>query len=146
MAGFAVGIGLALVVSGWAALVGFDRDRVFYPMLLVVIGAYYVLFAVMGGSVRAVVIETAILAAFAALAVVGFRWKLWVVAAGLAGHGVLDAVHGALVANPGVPAWWPAFCSAYDVTAAIVLLWLLRRRETLARHPVHSVPRSRSGA
>jgi hypothetical protein len=43
---YAIGIGLALVVSGWAVLVGFDRDRVFYPMVLVVIASYYVLFAV----------------------------------------------------------------------------------------------------
>jgi hypothetical protein len=38
-------------VSGWAALVGFDRDRAFYPTLQVVIASYYVLFAVMSDSV-----------------------------------------------------------------------------------------------
>jgi hypothetical protein len=32
--------------------------------------------------------------AFAALAVAGFKRKLWIVAAALAGHGVFDAVHG----------------------------------------------------
>jgi hypothetical protein len=55
--------------------------------------------------------------AFAALAVAGFKRKLWIVAAALAGHGVFDAVHGTLLTNPGVPVWWPAFCLAYDVTA-----------------------------
>jgi hypothetical protein len=39
---YAIGIVLALVVSGGAALVGFDRDRAFYPTLLVVIASYYV--------------------------------------------------------------------------------------------------------
>jgi hypothetical protein len=38
--------------------------------------------------------------------------------AGLAAHGVLDFFHGRLVANPGVPPWWPAFCRAFDVAAA----------------------------
>jgi hypothetical protein len=130
---YAIGIGLALVVSVWAALVGFDRDRVFYPMVLVVIASYYVLFAVIGGSVRAMMIESGVMTAFAALAVLGSRSKLWIVAAGLAGHGVFDAVHGTLVTNPGVPVWWPAFCLAYDVTAASAMLWLLRRRRGLGK-------------
>jgi hypothetical protein len=130
---YAIGIGLALAVSSWAALVGFDRDRVFYPMLLVVIASYYVLFAVISGSVRAILVESAVMTAFAALAVLGFRRKLSIVAAALAGHGVFDAVHGTLVTNPAVPAWWPAFCLAYDVTAASAMLWLLRRRGVLAK-------------
>jgi hypothetical protein len=46
---YAIGIGLALVVSGWAALVGFDRDRVFYPMLLVL---FSLVADVVGGPVR----------------------------------------------------------------------------------------------
>jgi hypothetical protein len=36
----------------------------------------------------------------------------------LAAHGVFDLWHGEIIANPGVPTWWPMFCSAYDVTAA----------------------------
>jgi len=130
---YAIGIVLALAVSGSAALIGFDRDRVFYPMLLVVIASYYVLFAVMSGSVHAVLVESALMTAFAALAVVGFRSKLWIVAAALAGHAVFDVVHGSLITNPGVPRWWPAFCLAYDVTAAGAMIWLLRRRPAVAK-------------
>ena len=50
---YAIGIGLALVVSVFARSVGLDRDRALYPTVLVVIASYYVLFAVMGGSMRA---------------------------------------------------------------------------------------------
>jgi hypothetical protein len=125
---YVIGIVLALVVSGSAALVGFDRDRAFYPTLLVVIAAYYVLFAVMSGSIQTMLVESVVMTAFAALAVLGFRGKLWIVAAGLAGHGVFDAIHGSLVTNSGVPVWWPAFCLAYDVTAAGAMAWLLRHR------------------
>jgi hypothetical protein len=130
---YAVGIALALVVSGGAALVGFDRDRAFYPTLLVVIALYYVLFAVISGSFHAVLVESAVTTAFAAVAVLGFRRKLWIVSAALAAHGVFDAVHGSLVTNPGVPAWWPAFCLAYDVTAAGAMIWLLMRRPALEK-------------
>jgi hypothetical protein len=40
---------------------------------------------------------------FTAAAAIGFRTTLWVVVAGLAGHGVFDFFHHALIENPGVP-------------------------------------------
>ena len=37
--------------------------------------------------------------------------------------------HGHIVANAGVPVWWPAWCLAYDVGAAGALAWLLARAD-----------------
>jgi hypothetical protein len=37
-------------VCAFAALVGFDRDRVFSPMLVTVIATCYILFAAIGSS------------------------------------------------------------------------------------------------
>jgi hypothetical protein len=99
----------------------------------VVIASYYVLFAVISGSVRAMLVESVVTAAFVVLAVVGFKARLWIVAAGLAAHAVFDMVHGYLVTNPGVPVWWPAFCLAYDFTAAGAMVWLLTHRPALAK-------------
>ena len=121
---YIVGIVLALLVSVMARLVGFDRDRAFYPTVLIVIASYYVLFAVMGRSVHATVVESLIMIAFLCVAVLGFKVNLWLVAAALAAHGVLDFFHGHIVTNPGVPIWWPAFCLAYDISAAGFLVWL----------------------
>jgi hypothetical protein len=132
---YAIGIALALLVAGFATFTGFDRDRAFYPTVLVVIALYYVLFAAMGADQRAVALESVVMMGFAAVAVVGFKGNLWVVAAGLAGHGVFDAVHGYLITNPGVPVWWPAFCLAYDVTAAGAMIWLFRGRPDFAKNP-----------
>jgi hypothetical protein len=42
---------------GSITLAGFDRERVFYPVLRTVIATYYVLFAVMGGSAPALTAE-----------------------------------------------------------------------------------------
>jgi hypothetical protein len=47
----------------------------------------------------------------------------------LASHGILDGFHGKLIANPGVPVWWPPFCFAYDGVAAGYLAFLLLRAE-----------------
>ena len=88
------------------------------------VAAYYVLFAVMSGSAQTIAAEIAIMTVFVAVASVGFKTRLSIVAAGLVGHGLMDAVHGYAVTNTGMPAWWPSFCMAYDVTAGVVLVWL----------------------
>jgi hypothetical protein len=124
---YVIGIVLALGVAAYATLLHLDRDRAFYPTVLVVIASYYVLFAVMGGSRHALVVESLIMGAFVVAASLGFRRSLWLVVAGLAAHGVMDLFHGRLVANPGVPTWWPAFCSTYDLVAAAYLAWRLTR-------------------
>ena len=124
-----VGALLALAVGLFATATGLDRDRAFYPTVTIVIAFLYSLFAVMGASTKALVIESAVGAVFLAVAVIGFRSSLWLVALALAAHGVFDLVHGRVISNPGVPAWWPAFCLAYDVTAAAYLAWLLKIKE-----------------
>lgn len=125
---FVIGLVLALTVSVYATALQLDRDRAFYPTVLLVIAFLYILFAAIGGaSGRVFLIELLIASVFVVAASVGFRKSMWLVAAGLAAHGVMDFFHGWLVANPGVPPWWPAFCGAYDVAAAGYLGWRLTR-------------------
>lgn len=125
---YVVGVALAFGVAVFARCVGFDRDRAFYPTVLIVIASYYVLFAAMVGSVEIVLRESLVMTPFVIAAVAGFKGRPWIIVAGLAAHGVQDAVHGHIIANAGVPAWWPAWCLAYDVGAAGALAWLLTRR------------------
>jgi len=126
---YVVGLVLSIGVAVFARLVGFDRDRAFYPTVLIVIASYYVLFAAMAGSMQTVVLESAVMAVFVIAAVAGFKGSAWIIVAGLAGHGLQDAVHGHIVANAGVPAWWPAWCLAYDVGAAAALAWIIVARD-----------------
>ena len=119
--GYAIGILVALGVVGFARGTGFDRDRAFYPTVVVVVASYYVLFAAMGGSGHALVVELIVMTAFVVVAVLGFRFSSWLVVAALAAHGLFDVFHPLVVHNPGVPEWWPAFCSTFDVGAAAVL-------------------------
>lgn len=126
---FVVGLALAPAVAAFATRVGFDRDRSFYPLQLIVFALLYMLFAAIAGGGNLLLAETPGLLLFGAAAVIGFRTSLWIVAAGLFGHGLFDAVHGALIANPGVPAWWPGFCAGYDITAAACLALTLWRSQ-----------------
>jgi hypothetical protein len=119
-------------VGLFATVVGLDRDRAFYPVAMIVIAVLYSLFAVMGGSNQALLLESLAGAVFIALAVAGFKRSLWVVAAALAAHGIFDSIHAALISNPGVPDFWPAFCLTYDVVAAMYLAWLLKSRRIRA--------------
>ena len=128
-----VGIVLGVAIAVFARLTGFDRDRAFYPTALIVIASYYALFAVMGGSMSALMTELVGIAAFVAVAIAGFKGSPWIVAAGIAGHGVFDFVRIGLITNPGMPEWWPPFCAAIDVTIGVCLASLLyNRREPLA--------------
>jgi hypothetical protein len=125
---YVIGILLSVGVAWFARWVGLDRDRAFYPTVLMVIASYYVLFAAMSDSVHTVLLESVVMTVFLIAAVVGFKSSMWIVAAALAGHGIFDALHGNVVENSGVPLWWPAFCLAYDLGAACSLAWLIQRR------------------
>ena len=121
-----IGVCLALAVGLFATGLRLDRDRAFYPTVMIVIAFLYSLFAVMGASTQTLVVESLVGVVFLALAVWGFRSSLWIAVVALAAHGLFDFVHGMAISNPGVPTWWPPFCAAYDIMAAGFLAWLLR--------------------
>ncbi len=123
-----IGVALALAIVALGRLSGLDRDRALYPVALIVIAAYYVLFATMGGA-QALPSELIAATVFVVVAIIGFRTSLWWVAAGIAGHGVFDwLVHSRLIENPGMPEFWPAFCGSIDVALGVLLAILLLRR------------------
>jgi hypothetical protein len=66
-----------LAVSLSATIVGFDRDRAFYPTLMIIIASYYGLFAVMSGSVQALTMESVVMAGFLLVSILGFKLNLW---------------------------------------------------------------------
>lgn len=128
---FLIGITLAIAVGAFARWVGLDRDRAFYPTVMIVIASLYVLFAAIGGGSPTVLLaESAIGAGFIALTIAGFKRSLWLIVVALAAHGVFDFFHPHAFHNPGVPVWWPDFCMAYDVAAAAFLGWRLRQLES----------------
>ena len=112
---YLIGLLLSAAVAGFAATTGFERDRAFYPTVLIIVAHYYVLFAAIATPGRTIATEILVAGAFLFLAVLGFKRSLWLVAAAIAGHGVFDFFHHSLIENPGVPRWWPGFCLAFDL-------------------------------
>ena len=102
---YLIGTILSLAVAALAYIVGFDRERVYYSTALIVIAAFYVLFAAMAASGRILITEIIFGCGFLLFAVVGFRRNLWLVAVGLIGHGVFDFFHHLFIQDPGMPQW-----------------------------------------
>lgn len=127
-----VGVILGLMAVGSSRLVGFDRERSFFPVLLIVIATYYLVFAMMGKQPGALEKETVAAAVFAGIAMVAYKRSLWLVPLGLAAHAIFDVFHGQLIVNPGVPDFWPTFCLGFDLVAAAYLSALLWRRDLCA--------------
>jgi len=133
MTSLVVGVVLAMATCVLASATGLDRDRAFYATVTIVVASYYGLFAVMGESPRALALESIVMAGFLVAAILGFQRTPWILVAALAGHGLFDSIHGHIIANPGVPGWWPPFCGAFDLTAAAYLAWRSRSLPAAAR-------------
>lgn len=124
-----VGVCLALLVCVSASLIGFGRERSFYPTMVMVFAGNYVLFAVQAWAVPGLYWEGLAMVAFSCLAIIGFKTTNWIVAAALVLHGVFDLFHQQLIVNAGVPLWWPVFCSTFDFAmGAYLAIELLRAR------------------
>ena len=129
---YLIGLILAAATICLASGVGLGRDRSFYPTVLIVVGSYYVLFAAMAASRRALVVESVVGGIFLLFAVFGFKRNLWFVVVALIGHGLFDFVHHFFINNPGVPHWWPGFCLAFDALLGVFLAMRLIRHPHLS--------------
>jgi hypothetical protein len=91
---------------------------------LTLIAAVYIGFAVADGRPSVVAVESGIAAVFVVVAAAGVTGPAWLLAAGLAGHGVKDLWQhrNQFVANT---RWWPPFCLVVDWVAAAVLVVLI---------------------
>ena len=130
---YVIGLFLSLAVAGLAIMIGLDREPAFYPTVLIVVASYYVLFALMGASGRALAIEIVVASGFLLVAIIGYKRNLWLVAIALVGHGGFDIVHHLLIENPGVPHWWPGFCLVFDVILGGLLAVRLKKHRLVIR-------------
>lgn len=121
---YAIGVLLSAAVLLFARVVGFHRDRAFYPTILMIVASFYILFATIGASGRSLLFEILVALGFTTLAVLGYKRSFRIIAAGIFAHGVFDFFHHFFVPNPGMPPWWPAFCMSFDVAMGA---WLLLR-------------------
>ena len=121
-----VGVVLAVAIAALAKVTRFDEDRSFYCTVLIIIASYYVLFAVLGGSSRALIWELLIAVVFSTVAILGALFLPALIGIGIIAHGLFDLVHDRIIENAGVPDWWPAFCASIDVLLGLWVAALTR--------------------
>jgi hypothetical protein len=61
---YLIGLILSVAAAGFATAIGLERERASYPTVLIVIASYYVLFAGMGVSSRALLVEIVVASGF----------------------------------------------------------------------------------
>jgi len=127
---YVIGAILGLATCLLASYTRLDRGRAFYPVMMIVIAVVYAAFALVGGSPDALRAESIPIAIFIAAAIAGWRFSLWIIVAALIAHGIFDFIHDSLIANPGVPRWYPPVCGAYDIAAGLYLAWRSSQRRT----------------
>jgi hypothetical protein len=115
--GLAVG---AIQAASPLALLWLDQATV-QALLLALIAAVYIGFAVADGRPRVIAVESSVTFAFVLLAAAAVTGSAWLLVLGYAGHGLKDfwqeRSH-----YPAGTRWWPPFCAAVDWLVAVVLI------------------------
>jgi hypothetical protein len=95
-------------------------DATVYALELALIASIYIGFSVADGRGRIVAVETGVASVFVVVAAVAVTGSLWLLVAGLAGHGLKDLWQHrtGFVANT---RWWPPFCATVDFVAAALI-------------------------
>ncbi|MEQ8524724.1 MAG: hypothetical protein RIB15_08550 [Gracilimonas sp.] len=114
---FIIGIGKAKIFR-------FEKDRSYFPTILIVIALVYILFAVMSSNVDVIIAEAVVATMFITGALYGSVNSLRMVAILLIVHGLYDFIHPHIFNYNTVPSWWPIFCLYVDV---ILGVWIFFR-------------------
>ena len=118
-----IGILLGVFIVLLAIKTGFDKDSSSYPVLLIVIAFYYVLFAFQANDTNEIIFEVIIAFLFSVIAIFGHHRNLKIVGIALILHGIYDLFQGDIVYSTNPPQWWPMFCLGVDVTIGIWVFW-----------------------
>jgi hypothetical protein len=114
-----LGVG-AIQAASPLALRWLDQATV-QSLLLALIAAVYIGFAVADGRPRVIAVECCVTGAFLLLAAAAIAGSPWLLVLGYAGHGLKDwwQERSHYVAGT---RWWPPFCAAVDFLVAAVLV------------------------
>lgn len=117
-----IGLAVSLSIIFFARITHFDRDKSFFPTVLIIIASYYVLFSIMAGHSLAQ--ELLVASVFVILAIIGAFKSLTIVGMAIAAHGVYDLFHALYLNSTVAPIWWPSFCAAVDLVLGFWVIYL----------------------
>src|SRR3954464_9426555 len=114
------GVVVGLLQAATPLVIWWLDSATVYALGLVGIAFIYVGFAVADGRAKVIAVESSVTFAFVLVAAAAVTGSPWLLAAGLAGHGLKDLWQHRSHFVAGTR-WWPPFCMVVDwVVAAII--------------------------
>lgn len=129
-----IGLGVALLIIVFAKFTQFERDRAFFPTILIIIASYYILFSIM--AAHSLTQELIVASGFLFIAVFGSYKSLTLIACGIMGHGIYDIFHFLYLNQSVAPQWWPSFCAVVDLTLGLWVFYLTKSRHLQVKKDV----------
>lgn len=122
-----VGLGLAIPSMIYFSLLPKPLYVLHLAIFLSGIAGVYLGFSVIDGRVRSIILESTVLAVFFALAIIGLKYSLLILAFGYFAHGVWDCLHHPKLITTKIAPWYPPFCAVYDwaITGFILVYFYL---------------------
>ena len=119
-------IGIAFIVPTIYFIRTKEWDSIAWPMFLVSLPVYYMLFGLLALDGKAILMELLYGLPYVLTGLLVWRMKsrlsLAIIGIAWLSHGFYDYFHDVLFVNPGVFAWYPAFCAIIDIVVGIYLL------------------------
>lgn len=117
-----IGIGLAIPSMIYFYLLPQPLYILHLAIFLSAIAGVYLGFSVLDGRISTILIEGTVMAVFIALALVGLKFSLWILAFGYFAHGVWDCLHHPKLVTTRIAPWYPPFCAVYDWSVAAFIV------------------------
>jgi hypothetical protein len=114
------GIAVGAVQASIALAFWWLEPSTVHALMVVLIAAVYVGFAVSDGRTHVIIVESVIVAAFVVVAAVSVSVTPWMLVALYLTHGAKDLWQHRHMFVRGTR-WWPPFCFAVDVTVASIV-------------------------
>lgn len=130
MVALTLGLLIAFIAIAMAKDVGLTPRA--FAIGLVALPGIYMFFALMAGDMSAMALEFAYGLPYFIGGILcfkrGFKGSGLLVVALWAAHAAYDVYHHLLVANAGVPFWYPALCLGFDIMMVLYLARLVSRQ------------------
>ncbi|MDO8422507.1 MAG: hypothetical protein Q7S99_10140 [Parvibaculum sp.] len=125
--------GLIGAVLGLASLpihllISHEQSVQLAGVVIAVIGAIYVGFALQLGSIRQISVEIGAACLFLGAALIGIWGNPWVIPVAYAAHGMWDFAHHEHSKFTKIPHWYPPFCAVVDwvIATGLTAIWMIR--------------------
>jgi hypothetical protein len=114
------GVAVGLVQAATPLAIWWLDSATVYALGLGVIAAIYIGFAVADGRPKVIAVESGVAFGFVVVAAAAVTGTLWLLVAGLAGHGFKDLWQHRTHFVAGTR-WWPPFCMVVDFVVAAII-------------------------